>query len=121
MTPVKSKRLLRGHIITETIKKKGKSWPPSLSVGISKARFELPQGKQMVEIRGKLADVNDDKAAHSLSTKKCGLFCHEWEKETEWTGICWQLFKKSWASLRVDEEDDYFSSLPFLVSVTLWS
>lgn len=24
----------------------------------------------MVEIRGKLADVNDDKAAHSLSAKK---------------------------------------------------
>lgn len=29
----------------------------------------------MVEIRGKLADANDDKAAHSLSTKKNVDFC----------------------------------------------
>lgn len=40
-----------------------------LCVRKRKTRFELLQGKQMVEIRGKLADVNDDRAAHSLSTK----------------------------------------------------
>lgn len=34
-----------------------------------KSRFELHQGKQRVEIKGKLADVNADKAAHSLSQK----------------------------------------------------
>lgn len=41
----------------------------SLSIRIRKARSEFHQAKQMVEIRGKLADTNDHKAAHSLSTK----------------------------------------------------
>lgn len=36
----------------------------------------------MVEIRGKLADVNDDKAARSLSAKKSALLCLCWGKKT---------------------------------------
>jgi len=41
----------------------------SMAIRIRKERFALDQGKQLVEIRGKLADSNGDKTAHSLSTK----------------------------------------------------
>lgn len=90
-----------------------------LCVRKRKARFELHQGKQMVEIRGKLADVNDDKAAHSLSTKNVCFSAFAGVRK-QWRDICWQWFGKSWSSLR-GEQDDYFSSLTSPFSVTPWS
>lgn len=58
-----------------------------LCVRKRKSRFELHQGKQMVEIRGKLADVNDDKAAHSLSTKNVHLSAVAGVRK-QWRDIC---------------------------------
>lgn len=63
----------------------------------------------MVDIRGKLADVNDDKEAHSLSTKNVH-FCAFAGVRKHWRDICWQWFGKSWSSLRGEEKDDCFSS-----------
>lgn len=84
-----------------------------LCVRKRKARFELHQGKQMVEIREKLADVNDDKAAHSLSTKNVHFSAFAGGRR-QWRDICWQCFGKSWSSLR-EEKDDCFSSATSLI------
>lgn len=71
MTPAKSeKSWLRGEIKDHCKEERQKLASISVSIRIKKARFKLCQGKQMVEIRGKL---NDEKAAHRLSTENMDL------------------------------------------------
>lgn len=77
MTPAKTKEMMKErHHNTRYKEERQKLVSISVSIRMRKARSEFHQGKNTVEIRGKLADTNNHKAAHSLSTKKCGLFCH---------------------------------------------